>query len=192
MGQRVGSVVVPAVVGLLGAVWAAQPNAEGGELRVLIVMASLVVGVAVLTRQTVLGYGKKNWRLAFALFLVLFLGATVLPSVLELDLFEGSPFDSDWEKFAVILFASAFLAGVFAFWTRYLLALVPVIAGAVLVALVVSSFGITKITIKEVPVIVVAGIAGGAWFHWWLDRRKTSRTKSDAGSSDLGEGDADE
>ena len=128
----------------------------------------LAVFVAVLMRQTALGYGK-NLRLSFALFLVLFLGTTIFGfSVLGFELLAAS----DLVKFVMIFLATAFFGGVLAFWTRYLLDLLAVAAGASLLVL------LTDLESIRMPLIVVAGIAGGLWLHWWRDHRQKPQAPS--------------
>lgn len=126
----------------------------------------LAVFFAVLTRQTALGY-RRNWRLSFALFLVLFLGTTIF------DAFVLAPEASILEvEFVTIFFASAFFGGVLAFWTTYLLDLLAVAAGVSLVTLLAHFIPLPGLWM---PVVVAAGIVGGAWLHWWRDLRENPK-----------------
>ena len=125
----------------------------------------LAVFFAVLMRQTALGY-RKNLRLSFALFLTLFLGTIMFGfSLLGVELLAVS----NLVKFIMILLVSAFLGGVLAFWTRHLLDLLAVAAGASLLAILTD---LTDLPSIRTPLIVVAGIAGGLWLHWWRDHRR--------------------
>lgn len=143
-----------------------DPCIHGGGAVSLAVFA---VFFAVLMRQTAIGY-RQNWPLSFALFLILFLGATilnifVLPEATMFNLFEASKLD----EFVTIFFASAFFAGVLAFWTRYLLDLLAVVAAASFVALLASTDLLESV---QMTLIVATGIAGGIWLYWWRDLRQ--------------------
>ena len=125
----------------------------------------LAVFFAVLMRQTALGY-RKNLRLSFALFLTLFLGTVVF----DLTVVRNGDFsDALGADFLLILLVSAFLGGVLAFWTKYLLDLLAVAAGTSLLAILTD---LTDLQSIRTPLIVVAGIAGGLWLHWWRDHRQ--------------------
>lgn len=141
-----------------------DPSAQLGQGPVG--LAVFAVFLAVLTRQTVKG-SRESWRLAFALFLILFLGTTIFSSFDVLPGFFQSPFDL--VNFVLIFVASAFLAGVFAFWTRYMLDLLAVIGGAALAAQLAASMEEESM---RMLLIVVVGMAGGVWLHWWRDHRQ--------------------
>ena len=162
-------------------------NGDGGGAAGL---AILTVLFAVLARQAVVGY-RKNWRLSFALLLVLFLGTTIF-GLLPI----GSAFElSDPIEFVVIFFASAFLAGVLAFWTVYMLYLVPVVAAGSLVALL-SNVGGNGFLIQseELRLFLIAatGLAGGAWLYWWREvlpeRKKKTINKQGPTTGSGGDG----
>ena len=129
----------------------------------------LAVFFAVLMRQTALGY-RKNLRLSFALFLTLFLGTAVF----DLTVVRNGDFSDALEAdFLLILLVSAFLGGMLAFWTKYLLDLLAVAAGASLLAILTHfTPSFTDLQSIRTPLIVVAGIAGGLWLHWWRDHRQ--------------------
>lgn len=187
-GQLVGSVVVLAVVVLLGDAWASPHSAYEevsiGRLALALVeeeatpvaIATLVVCFAVLTRQAAMAY-RKNWRLAFGLFPILFLGTIVFDRTLAVPSGNCSPGASCSAKFAVIFFASVFFAGVLAFWIKDKLYLLPVIAGAPLVTLLV----LLLVESQDVQVIllVAAGITGGLCLHWWRDCWRKRKTPAD-------------
>lgn len=135
----------------------------------------LAVFFAVLMRQTALGY-RKNLRLSFALFLILFLGATVFSFTVVR---KGDFLDALEADFLLILLASAFFGGVLAFWTRYVLDLLVVAAGASLLAFLTLRADLQSI---RTPLIVVAGIAGGLWLHWRRDHRQ--KRQASAGGQD--------
>lgn len=125
----------------------------------------LAVFSAVLMRQTALGY-RQNWRLSFALFLTLFLGITIFGvSTLGVELLAVP----NLVNFIMIFFVSVCLGGVLAFWARYLLNLLVVAAGASLLAFLID---LADLKSMQIPLIVVVGIAGGLWLHWWRDRRQ--------------------
>ena len=139
----------------------------------LVGLVTLAVFFAVLTRQTTLGY-RRNWRLSFALFLVLFLGTTIFDAFV----FPSSGTNLLTAEFMIILLASAFFGGVLAFWARYLLDLLAVAAGVFLVALPTHF-----ILPHGMPMVMVAaGMAGGVWLHWWRDHREKPRDPA-SGSS---------
>ena len=151
----------------------------GGEVG----LAIFAVLFAVLTRQAVKGY-RDNWRLSFALFLILFLGITVF------GLYAIDRTSEIWGSadFVVILFASAFLAGVLSFWTMYMLYLVPIVAGGSLVALVSSAGGSWP---EEIRLLLIAatGLAGGVWLYWWreiLPERKKELVNKQASTTGSG------
>ena len=242
MVQCVG-VLVLAVVGVLGAAWAAQPDVEGVEGQVSsgpsaeaatadagpepmesgqgggveemlkacqsktcsfasstfsfiklpgclaklldpcahgdgeISLAIFAIFFAVLTRQTVIGY-RQDWRLSFALFLILFLGTTVLNIFVLTDPWFDFLKATIVGEFAMIFLVSAFFAGVLAFWARYLLDLLAVVASASFVALLPI-----ELPSVQMPLIVATGIAGGVWLHWWRDHRKKRKTTSGGGQT---------
>ena len=160
-----------------------DPCVHGGGAVSLAVFA---VFFAVLMRQAAIGY-RQNWPLSFALFLVLFLGATllnifVLPEATMFNFFEASKLD----EFVTIFFASAFFAGVLAFWTRYLLDLLVVVAGASFVALLASTDLLQSSV--QMPLIVATGIAGGVWLYWWRDLRLKSKAPAAGGGGNPGWG----
>ena len=187
LGQRVGSVATLAVMALQGAALGEQPSAVGPaeDAPRMIATAIFVVCLAVLTLQTAIGY-RGHLRLSLALFLVLFLAATVFDAVdFAGPLMGETNIDSDWSRFTVILVATAFLGGVLAFWTRYLLDLFPVIAVASFIVLLAS---IEMLQGVRVLLMISAGVAGGGWLYWWREHRR----KSDNGGGDIGQSDADE
>ena len=132
----------------------------------------LAVFFAVLMRQTALGY-RKNLRLSFALFLTLFLGMTMFGFSALLGVSTSTlgvlGVSTLGVEFTMILLVSAFSGGVLAFWTKYLLDLLAVAAGASLLAILTD---LTDLQSIRTPLIVVAGIAGGLWLHWWRDHRQ--------------------
>lgn len=131
-------------------------------------LAILVVCFAMLTQQTAKGY-RKHTRLSVVLFLILLLGTTVF-SVFDFVSGSSGPRLPQLLEFAYTLFTSAFFAGVLAFWTKYMLDLLAVIAAAALVALLVHSMGLPG-TIG-MPVIVGTGVGGGVWLYWWREYRQ--------------------
>lgn len=137
-------------------------------------LAVLAVGFAVLAQQAAKGY-RRHWHLSFALFLILFLGTTVF-SFFPLAAGSTETANLGLPEFAYILFASAFLAGVLAFWTRYMLDLLAVIAVASLAAILAMDL---PSSIGRTLLIVGTGVVGGAWLYWWRECRKKPAAPAD-------------
>ena len=139
-------------------------------------LALLAVVLAVLTSQAVSGY-RRTWRVSFALFLVLFLGATVFDMFIGSDDHEGGV---SWpEAFATIFFVSVLFAGVLAFWGKYMLELLVVIAGASMVGVFAAHLEVLQSV--QTPLAVAVGVAGGVWLHWWRDHRDKKKRKAPDG-----------
>ena len=137
-------------------------------------------------RQTALGY-RKNLRLSFALFLTLFLGMTMFGFSALLGVSTSTlgvlGVSTLGVEFTMILLVSAFSGGVLAFWTKYLLDLLAVAAGASLLAILTHlTPAFADLQSLRMPLIVVAGIAGGLWLHWWRDHRQ--KRQAPAGGQD--------
>ena len=184
-----------AVVGLMGRAWASPPSANEeasvgrlgpalAEDAASVAIATLVVCCfAVLTRQAAIAY-RQNWRISFSLFLILFLGTTVFDVFIPKgDVLAFLAIDSYMVKLAVIFLTSMLSGGVLVFWAKGMLYLLPVIAGASLVALL-ASFG--KSHDIQVLLLVAAGIAGGLWLYWWRDCRRKRETPADGKGNKAG------
>ncbi len=188
-----------AVVGLMGRAWASPPNANKeasigrlgpalAEEAELVAIATLVICCfAVLTRQATIAY-RQNLRVSFGLFLILFLGTVFdvfIPTDGLLALLAHLAIDSYMAKFAVIFLASVLSGGVLVFWAKGILYLLPMIAGASLVALLAS---LKFRTLQDIPVLlfVTAGIAGGLWHYWWRDCRRKREAPADGKGNKAG------
>lgn len=136
-------------------------------------LVTLVVCFAALTRQAAMAY-RQNWRLSFAMFLILFLGTTI--SVVFFSVPEPLEGVSDVPVTLVtIIFAGAFLAGVLAYWAKYLLDLLAVMAAASLVAPFAPD---AESPYERTALIVTMGVIGGLWLYWWRDHRRNQKASN--------------
>lgn len=139
-------------------------------------LVTLVVCFAVLTRQAAMAY-RQNWRLSFALFLILFLGTTISVVFFSVpEPLEGA--SGVLATLVAITFAGVFLAGVLAYWTKYLLDLLAVMAAASLVAPFAPD---VESPYERTALIVMMGVAGGLWLYWWRDHRRNRKAAATSG-----------
>ena len=157
-------------------------------------IAIFVIIFAVLTRQAIIGYLQAS-RLSFALFLLVFFAA-VGGYFTILDTSEIAELDSPIFGFAVVVFASLFLAGVLSFWTKYLLDLLAVVLLAVLFVGLMALASLDSPDEAIYPPLlrdllgVVTGMAGGVWLYWWREIRsnRKKQQQTDGPSSGPGPG----
>ena len=153
-----------------------------------VAIATLVVCLAVLTRQAAMAY-RQSWRISFSLFLILFLGTTVFDVFIPTgDVVAFLAIDSYLAKLVVIFLASMFFGGVLVFWAKRMLYLLPVIAGASLVTIFTPLLipGASQSHGIHLLLLVAAGIAGGLWLYWWRDCRRKRETPANGKGNKTG------
>lgn len=163
---------------------------SGAEIGIAI----FVIIFAVLTRQAIIGY-LQALRLSFALFLLVFFAAVGGYFKIH-DISEIAELDSPIFGFAVVVFASLFLAGVLSFWTKYLLDLLAVVLLAVLFVGLMALASLDSPDEAIYPPLlrdllgVVTGMAGGVWLYWWREIRsnRKKQQQTDGPSSGPGPG----
>lgn len=171
--------------GLVGCLGPALPE-EAASVAIVAIATLMVCCFAVLTRQAAIAY-RQHWRISFGLFLILYLGTVFdvfIPTDGLLALLDFLAKDSYMVKFVVIYLASVLSGGVLVFWAKGMLYLLPVIAGASLVALL--ALLLIKSQDIQVLSLVAAGIAGGLWLYWWRDCRRKRETPADGKGNKAG------